>query len=103
MSNRELGNTGYCDSNGSPIHFGDRLKRPVDGNTELHGSFALYDVIPKGCVPFLSYKSSEFGQILPEGMTGCVLTELYDPKDIGNFDDMAQIRPIEELVIIEPR
>ncbi len=100
MSNMGLLSTGFCDSAGTVIQFGDRLKRPVDGDTELHGSFALYDVIAKGCVPFLSYKSSEFGQILPEGMTGCVLTDLYDQKDIGNFDDMTKIRPVEELVII---
>ncbi len=84
MKSNEQVNTGFCDSNGLPIHFGTRLKRPVDGDTDLHGSYALYDVIAKGCVPFLSYKSSEFGQILPEGMTGCVLTDLYDPKDIGD-------------------
>lgn len=101
MSNMGLLSTGFCDSTGTVIKFGDRLKRPVDGDTELHGSFALYDVIAKGCVPFLSYKSSEFGQILPEGMTGCVLTDLYDQKDIGNFDDMVRIRPVEELIIVE--
>lgn len=93
--------TGFFDSEGGLIKFGNRVRLPIDANTDIHGHFAVYKLIHKGCAPFVSYLYSEKGQVLPVGMTGCMLTDLYDSQDFGKFKDMAAIRPNEELLIIE--
>ncbi len=93
--------TGFCDSTGTLIKFGNRVRIPTDDDS-IHGSFAVYEITKKGTsTPFVRYLYSEKGQVLPVGMTGCPLTDLYDAKQLGKLDDVSALCPDDELLIIE--
>jgi hypothetical protein len=57
--------TGLYDSNGQPIHVGDKVKRKVNGNTDYHGEWAIYEVAVRGMIPVLMYVTSEKGDQIP--------------------------------------
>ncbi len=92
--------TGYFDADGVEIRIGSIMRRPVDCNEELHGSWAEYEVIAKGSVPFLSYLRSETGEVIPRGYLGCALTECYNPKLTHMVKDTARLRPVEHMVVV---
>lgn len=92
--------TGLCDSMGTEIKVGDKVKINVDCNVDLHGEWAIYEIKLRGIVPVISYLVSEKGQILPVGYTGRPLSDLYDQKIFLWVDDLKRLRPVDEDVVI---
>lgn len=93
-------NTGLCDSNGTPISVGDKLKKPVDCNRELHGEWAVYEVIQRGLTPVISYLYSEKGKVLPEGYLASPLCSEYDGKMFCFARDLQALRPTDEGMVL---
>jgi hypothetical protein len=93
--------TGLYDSNGQPIHVGDKVKRKVNGNTDYHGEWAIYEVVVRGMIPVLMYVTSEKGDRFPRGYTGCALSEQYDAKMFLWGSDLADVRPYDEMTVFD--
>lgn len=91
--------TGLCDSHGVELYVGDIVRKPVDANTEVHGDWALYRIVQQGLTPLLLYVRSEKGQVLPEGYTGCVLADLYNPKMFCFATDPLSLRPVDDIFL----
>ena len=92
--------TGLCDSNGTSISVGSRIKKPVDCNTEMHGNWAIYEVRLQGIVPILSYIRSEKGDVLPVGYTASVLSDEYDQKLFVFAKNSQGLRPENNIEVI---
>lgn len=94
--------TGLCDSDGREICVGDTVKTEVTGNVEYHGSWATYKVFTRGMVPVLMYVASEKGAVFPPGYTGCPLSDKYEAKMLLWGSDLSNVRPLEEMFVIDP-
>lgn len=93
--------TGLYDSNRSPIHVGDLIKIEVSCNRELHGEYSIYEVQQRGIVPVLSYQRSENGQVLPKGMSGAPLSDMYDTKLLCSLEPGHILTPSEHMIVMD--
>lgn len=94
--------TGLSDSHGVMICVGDFVQIEVTCNTDFHGRWAIYEVCLRGMTPVLAYSTSEKGDQLPKGYTGCVLADKYDLKMFMWALDLSDIRPMDEqLMVVE--
>lgn len=93
--------TGLVDSNGKEIQVGDLVKMPCEINQEMHGAFTLYRIEQRGIVPVLVYERSEKGVIGYRGMFGKPLSECYDLKLFMTGDDLLELTPDDEFVIVD--
>ena len=93
--------TGLYDSEGTAICIGDSLKIKVTCNTKYHGEWSVYEVTLRGIVPCLMYVTSEKGDLLPRGYTGCALSEKYDAKMFLWHPNLTHVRPMDEMVVIK--
>lgn len=92
--------TGLSDSNGEPIMVGDLVKQPVTINKNLHGEWAVHEVIQRGLTPVLMYHHSEKGDVLPRHYTGAPLCDFYDGKMFCFASDLASLRPTDALEVL---
>ena len=95
--------TGLRDSEGVMIHVGQTVRQKGTCNTDMHGNWALYKIITRGMVPVMSYLYSENGDVLPEGYLACLLSDKYDRKIFLFATDLDNMRPIEDLIIVEQK
>lgn len=93
--------TGLCDSNGKEVFVGDKLKKDVTCNNDMHGDWAIYEVKQQGLTPIISYVESEKGKLLPEGYLAAPLCGEYDRKMFCFTRDTLILRPCEDFYIIE--
>ncbi|MEZ6068293.1 MAG: hypothetical protein R3B90_21845 [Planctomycetaceae bacterium] len=89
--------TGLFDDHGRPICVGAFVKKPVTCNTDLHGEWAVYQVVLRGIVPILSYMRSQTGRKLPVGYIAAPLSDEYDQKLLLFVSDMKDLRPMNSL------
>ena len=92
--------TGLCDSNGKMICIGDKVRTVVTCNNEFHGEWAIYEVMQRGIVPVLMYVTSEKGDVLPRGYTGCALSDKYSQKLFLWASDLGSVTPAEDMVVV---
>lgn len=70
--------TGFADKANRPLHVGDFVHIPLGsgGNAELHGEWAIYEIV-KGPGGFLfSYVCSQTGMVMPVGMTRAYMHDM---------------------------
>lgn len=93
--------TGLIDSNGKVICIGDRVRVDVTCNTQLHGTWAIYEVKLRGIVPIISYVTSKKGDVLPLGYLACPLSDKYDQDMfLWSEKDLHDVFPKSNLVVI---
>lgn len=93
--------TGLYDSDQQPICVGDLLKLEVTSNTDLHGSYSVYEVIQPGVIPLMSYLYSEKGQVVPKGKAGGPLNNMYDPNLLSMGGHNLRLAPDEYMVVFK--
>lgn len=100
-----VGNTmplAFSDSNGVQLNIGDYVKRPCQINTNIHGSWAVNQIIEQAGLPVLSYCYSEKGKIIPSGYTRTLLSDLYDHKILLWLKEGKRLKPCEEELLLLP-
>ncbi len=94
--------TGLCDSNGTEIKIGDRIRKEVTCNDDFHGAWSIYLVNAQGITPVLSYEQSEKGELLPKGYLACLLADEYDRKHFVFAINSKTLRPSEGKIEVIP-
>lgn len=91
--------TGLLDNDGKKIHVGDIVAQENTCNVEMHGPKSYYEIVLRGMIIMRNYIRSDYGQILPPGYTGGVLSDLCDQKLVlyGNEAFCEGIEVIDEL------
>ncbi|OEE38295.1 hypothetical protein A1QO_02640 [Vibrio genomosp. F10 str. ZF-129] len=92
-----LDSTGLCDSDGHILKFGDLVQKPTECNSEMHGAWAVYEIVRQGATPMLSYRYSEKGEVLPIGCLASPLSDEYDLKMFCFAKSSNTLRPITEV------
>lgn len=93
--------TGLCDSDGVMLSFGDLVQKPTECNEDMHGSWAVYEVVRQGSTPLLSYRYSERGEVLPSGYLVAPLSDEYDRKMFCFAKQSKTLRPLTKLRRLE--
>lgn len=93
--------TGLRDSSGRMICVGDKVRTVVTCNTDFHGEWAIYEVSVRGMIPVLMYVTSEKGDKLPRGYTGCPLSDKYDAKMFLWANNLDDVQPDEDLFVVD--
>ncbi|MCA9037380.1 MAG: hypothetical protein KDA91_19725 [Planctomycetaceae bacterium] len=91
--------TGLYDTDGRGITIGTIVRKKVNINNDVHGTWAEYEVKQQGMTPILSYHRSEKGQVLPQGYTASLLADEYDQKMFLFSTRLRDLRPIEWMVV----
>lgn len=91
--------TEFLDKNNVEICESDVVKKKVTVNKELHGDFALYEVLKINGVWVLSYLCSEKGQVLPKGYLRSFLLDEFE-IDTELFLWSEEYKPRTELEVV---
>jgi hypothetical protein len=90
----------FADASEEPklLNYGDYVRR-VTRNPN-HGEWTVQQIICVAGHPVLSYCYSQKGKILPNGMTRCLLADLYDTKELLWKEDKKPITPFDDDIIL---
>lgn len=90
----------FADASKEPklLKYGDYVRRVT--HNPNHGEWTVQQIICVAGHPVLSYCYSQRGKILPNGMTRCLLADLYDSKELLWKEDKKPITPFDDDIIL---